>query len=81
MSLCLLCQEQCRNLLKDTVSECIIWAMRADAVPILLRLIFHKNFTPGPFKLGRAQPFINIIAIVWLTFSLVRRTAPSVSLP
>ncbi|EIE25067.1 amino acid transporter [Coccomyxa subellipsoidea C-169] len=48
------------------------------AVPILLRLIFHKNFNPGPFKLGRAQPLINVIAISWLTFSVVCFALPTI---
>lgn len=50
----------------------VVWLLRTDVVPILLRLIFSKNFTPGPFKLGRAQPLINVIAILWLSFSVVR---------
>lgn len=44
----------------------------ADVVPILLRLIFHRSFTPGPFKLGAAQVVVNLTAIVWLVFNVVR---------
>ncbi|CAL8461967.1 g1498 [Coccomyxa elongata] len=46
-------------------------------VPILLRLIFHRNFTPGPFKLGAAQIGVNIFAIVWLVFNVVCFVLPT----
>lgn len=53
-----------------TVTEMRVFVC-ADVVPILLRLIFHRNFTPGPFKLGAAQVVVNVVAIVWLLFNVV----------
>ena len=67
------CKGSLRN--SSTPASHLYLTLRADAVPIMLRLIFHKNFNPGPFKLGRAQPLINVIAISWLTFCVVSGAA------
>ncbi|BDA48244.1 Amino-acid permease BAT1 homolog [Coccomyxa sp. Obi] len=40
-------------------------------VPILFRIIKRKTFVPGPFKLGRAQPYLNVLSLIWIAISLV----------
>lgn len=44
----------------------------ADGIPILVRVINHKNFQPGPFRLGRWQLPINLAAVSWVVTSSVR---------
>ncbi|BDA41268.1 Amino-acid permease BAT1 [Coccomyxa sp. Obi] len=36
-------------------------------VPLLLRVVYHSNFEPGPFNLTRLQPFLNIAAFSFTT--------------
>ena len=45
----------------------------ADGIPIVLRVWKHKNFEPGPFKLGAWQLPVNLTAIAWIIMSTVRR--------
>ena len=45
----------------------------ADGIPIVLRVWKHKNFEPGPFKLGAWQLPVNLTAIAWVITSTVRR--------
>ncbi|CAL8465981.1 g5517 [Coccomyxa elongata] len=40
-------------------------------VPITLRMIKRKTFVLGPFRLGRAQPYLNALSLVWIAISLV----------
>ncbi|EIE25066.1 putative GABA-specific permease [Coccomyxa subellipsoidea C-169] len=35
------------------------------AIPIVLRVVFRENFTPGPFRLGALQPAVNVLAVFW----------------
>ena len=37
-------------------------------IPILCKLLFRRNFTPGPWHLGKFAPFINIWACLWTLF-------------
>ena len=43
----------------------------ADGIPILMRLINHKDFEPGPFNLGKFGPLIGTIACLWVAFLTV----------
>ena len=45
----------------------------ADTIPIFLRLVMAHNFEPGPFRLTPwLRPLINIVAIMWMIFIMVR---------
>ncbi len=55
------------------------WWWLADGIPILVRVIEHRNFHPGPFQLGRWHLPINLAAICWVVVSSVR--PPSKLLP
>ncbi|BDA41316.1 Amino-acid permease BAT1 [Coccomyxa sp. Obi] len=46
-------------------------------VPILMRILFAKNFQPGPFNMARFQPYLNILTFVWIIFSTVCVILPS----
>ncbi|KAK9908831.1 hypothetical protein WJX75_003486 [Coccomyxa subellipsoidea] len=35
-------------------------------IPIALRMLRPKHFTPGPFALGRAAPWINSLSLAWI---------------
>lgn len=43
----------------------------ADAVPIVLRIVYRQRFEAGPFKLGRLQPFLNVLALLWIALIVV----------
>jgi hypothetical protein len=49
-----------------------VYCASADGIPILVRVIKHKNFTPGPFNLGRWHLPINLAAVFWVVISSVR---------
>lgn len=47
-------------------------------IPILMRLINHKDFEPGPFNLGMFGPLIGTIACLWVAFLTVIFVLPNV---
>jgi hypothetical protein len=49
------------------------WSIFADGIPIVVRVIKHKNFKPGPFRLGSWQLPINLAAVFWVITSSVRK--------
>lgn len=51
-----------------------------DGIPILVRVIKHKNFKPGPFRLGRWHLPINLAAVSWVIISSVRSPPQSSSI-
>jgi len=61
------------------LADCDIEAPRftvvADAIPIAMRLINHKDFEPGPFNLGKFGPIVAIIAVLWVVFLTVSMKA------
>ena len=52
----------------------------ADGIPIVVRVWKHKNFEPGPFRLGAWQLPVNLTAIAWAIISTVRRSCHPLSL-
>ena len=46
----------------------------ADGIPIVVRVWKHKNFEPGPFRLGAWQLPVNLTAIAWVIISTVGRS-------
>ncbi|CAL8462011.1 g1542 [Coccomyxa elongata] len=40
-------------------------------IPLLLRIVNHSNFEPGPFNLTRLQPYIKIAALSFITVIVV----------
>ncbi|KAK9902831.1 hypothetical protein WJX75_007886 [Coccomyxa subellipsoidea] len=46
-------------------------------IPILVRVIKHKNFKPGPFRLGRWHLPINLAAVSWVIISSVSFILPT----
>ncbi|KAK9902676.1 hypothetical protein WJX75_002307 [Coccomyxa subellipsoidea] len=47
-------------------------------IPILVRVIKHRNFTPSPFNLSRWQLPINLAAVFWVVISSVAFILPTV---
>ena len=45
--------------------------MCADVAPIVLRLRKGKQLAPGPFHMGRVQPWVNVGALLYILFSTV----------
>ena len=45
--------------------------MCADVMPIVLRLRKGKQLAPGPFNMGRVQPWVNVGALIYILFSTV----------
>ena len=41
--------------------------VHADSIPIVVRLLNHRSFQPGPFHLGKAGYVIAWIAVAWIT--------------
>lgn len=37
-------------------------------IPIFCKIIWHKNFTPGPWHMGKASRFVNAYACLWTAF-------------
>jgi amino acid transporter len=37
-------------------------------IPIICKLIWSKNFTPGPWHMGKASFFVNVWACLWTLF-------------
>ena len=50
--------------------------LRADGVPILLRICKGQAFEHGPFSLGRWYLPIGITALAWVVVSTVRHSSP-----
>ncbi len=63
---------RCSTLLHAVVSISTIGLYISYAIPILIRLLNHKDFVPGPFSLGAASPFISTTAVTWVAFITVR---------
>ncbi|KAL3695810.1 hypothetical protein R1sor_009886 [Riccia sorocarpa] len=52
------------------ISVASIGVMGSYAIPIFLRMIMpRKNFTPGPFHLGKASRAICTVAFLWICYS------------
>lgn len=49
----------------------------ADGIPIVIRACVRGGFEQGPFKLGRLQLPINLLAAAWVVISAVRSLLPS----
>ncbi len=49
-----------------------LWNLCADAVPILLRIVFRRRFESGPVRLCVLQPWLSILALMWIVFIVVR---------
>ncbi|KAK9902829.1 hypothetical protein WJX75_007746 [Coccomyxa subellipsoidea] len=47
-------------------------------IPIVVRVIKHKNFKPGPFRLGSWQLPINLAAVFWVITSSISFILPTV---
>ncbi|WP_051450428.1 amino acid permease [Actinospica robiniae] len=54
----------------------VIGLFTAYAIPIFLRLRVGRDFTPGPFSLGRYSALIGRIAIGWIAFETVLFVCP-----
>lgn len=52
----------------------------ADGVPMLLRILYPRNFEPGPLNLDRFQPYLNILALVCMAVISVR-FLPNICIP
>lgn len=48
----------------------------ADAIPIVLRVVFSQNFSPGPFQLGSLHTLINVAAVCWTGIGTVSAPTP-----
>lgn len=53
--------------------------LRADGVPIVLRICKGRAFEHGPFSLGRWYLPIGITALAWVVVSTVRTSGPCIS--
>lgn len=36
-----------------------------------MRIINNRRFEPGPFNLGRFEPYIGSVAVIWVVFITV----------
>ena len=54
-------------------------SLRADGVPIVLRICKGRAFEHGPFSLGRWYLPIGITALAWVVVSTVRMSEPCIS--
>ncbi|MEA5454746.1 amino acid permease [Sinomonas sp. JGH33] len=59
-------------------SIAVIGLYIAYVTPVLLRRL-DKNFTPGPWNLGRWSPLVGWIAVVWVAFIVVLFVLPPVT--
>ena len=50
--------------------------LRADGVPIFLRILKGSGFEHGPFSLGRWYLPVGITALAWVVVSTVRTSNP-----
>lgn len=46
-------------------------SVNADAAPIVLRIIYKGNFTPGPFQLGALSTPVLLMACMSIAFNIV----------
>ena len=46
-------------------------SVNADAAPLVLRIIYKGNFTPGPFQLGTLSTPILLMACMSIAFNIV----------
>ncbi|BDA41309.1 Amino-acid permease BAT1 [Coccomyxa sp. Obi] len=58
-------------------SICLTGLYTSYAVPIALRIVYHERFEVGPFKVARLQPFLNILALLWIVFIAVCLSLPT----
>jgi amino acid transporter len=56
-------------------SIAVIGLYIAYVVPVLLRRV-NRDFTPGPWNLGRWSPLIGWVAVVWVIFICVLFVLP-----
>ena len=64
--------QQCRALQQcmEHSIERVSWVC-ADVAPIVLRLLKGRQLAPGPFTMGRLQPWVNVGALLYILFSTV----------
>ena len=62
--------ESCCSWVPETevaVCSCLC----ADVAPIVLRMWKGRKFTPGPYSMGHAQPWVNVGALIYILVSTV----------
>ena len=56
----------------SSISSSVIGLYTSYAAPIFLRITTgRKNFTPGPFSLGRWAVPVGIVAVAWVAYIVV----------
>lgn len=62
------------------LSMAILGMYLSYALPIIYMLLFGRKgnlHTPGPFKLGRYGPYLNVLALIWLLVAIFFSTWPN----
>ncbi|KAJ7523743.1 hypothetical protein O6H91_18G061100 [Diphasiastrum complanatum] len=60
-------------------SVCTIGWVGGYAVPIFARMVMpREKFKPGPFYLGRASPFICLVAFLWIIYTCSAFLLPTI---
>ncbi|CAL8461965.1 g1496 [Coccomyxa elongata] len=58
-------------------SICFTGLYTSYAVPIGLRIVYRERFEAGPFQLARLQPFLNILALLWIALIVACLSMPT----